>query len=470
MFNTSSGQTPSLVPSTFVPSTKTVTTTFGSPVISSFSDTTGEPVTLPKLTRTPAKTITPLVLGDGTPVTLPVVSTDLPSPTVTAVETSRVGTMTSPVSLPKLSSLPSPSTSPIKLPATQPTPRKIDTSSVTKLPSLSIPQVPSPKIVDTSTVSTVLPAPEVTVPSSSNIRIDNIDTNVVTAEQILFKYGYNVISKVVIKEAQGMRSEFIKCLNPIGIIVYVRVDSNTYVSVDSDKMRLVKQVESMDIPYSYKTSLYDKTFPVTDGLAVECNDGVCFVLGSGDVDNLQVHNYSYVDGAGSSISNLTNTEYFTNNMLSMPIVDIKSIEVDPVGTLSQSEIVHQRLVEFDVRSCHTDIKSFDASYVEMGIVGKHTIDNILRYDNILSSTTYTARQYAKEYLAHGINTDEQERKYRILLYNLKKREELRATMVKCCRVFANMSVDIDKVTQELKRLTEFTDSSFSDVGGTMTGK
>lgn len=367
-----------------------------------------------------------------------------------------------------IDSTPAPSTAPINLPPVK--------STVTN--------IPLPPIADKQPVKEQLPV-EAKMQSKASM------------DTILREYLYTPIGKITSKDERTgeIIGEYVKCVNPMGIIVFVQMNDGGYVSISKCDLTMTRVGKVDMIPYSVKSCSYEMAAPESVGVAIECSNGVCTIerntTGEPQETNFMKSDVCK-DGNGAcymrpgegevKIINPHGDSYITDEgIIFYPIVSMSEIRANPSLVLENTEKSYTKLQKKAKEECDSVFRDFENSFLYMYKACKTLYSDMMEKsadprDERKSirifpenfQITQDHRRSIKELLRISDRwTPEEARVYQTLLKDLKRRSELSMELVKYSYVMLGYSKKVVELSNGLEILDKSVVENFSKLETTL---
>jgi hypothetical protein len=448
-----------------------------SPILASATTRTMSPVVSSSPTLSPR--VSPIISSPvGTPRVSPIISSPITprgstprgspliqvsqSPISTPRGSPLVQVSQSPISTPRVSPLvqvsPMVNQSPVATPLVQVSPI-INTSGISPrlspmMPTYSTPLI-SPRVSPLVQVSPLV-APTFEVPVVSTIKMP-VDTSKInfqmpgltdqTVETKMTASGFFPISRTLTKRSDGtVEARYIKSIDNMGNISYVKLNVDSNVSVQPSDLTTVEELRSSTVPYSLKTGLLSASNLDVSGLAFECADGICTI--SRDSKDMQPKE-SYLTYIEKPTKDLI---VESENPMAYPIIKLSDILEKPTTTMlmvnkSTVDIRNKtlKLLESNLKGSNAEFEHLfgnaKITLRAMEIATTHIVTSLLKLENMRN--------------AYNINppvTPEEKERYRLLVFNIKKRQDMVRKML-----------EISDITQRYKQIAAELNASFTSV-------
>ena len=294
-------------------------------------------------------------------------------------------------------------------------------------------------------------------------------------ENTLLAYRYTPLAKVIIQIDNDTKlGEYIKAINPVGIIVFVHLNDGGCVTINKTDLTMIKSATVDMIPYSVKTCNYEAAIPHSNGVAIECNRGVCVVQRnpSGKKDET---NYIYPETSNilrssshSLIAERKDAAIITDDsMMAYPVVSLQDIRANPAIVLQHTEASFRRIEELAKRSADADVAAFNTAYQNLTVQGKEFFHAYLEANKTLCSTRETLMNYAKQYMSQAVICEQDISTYNTIIYNLRKRAELNVELIRYSRVLHSLADSLCAINADITLLNNKIKQDFSCIQNIM---
>lgn len=275
-------------------------------------------------------------------------------------------------------------------------------------------------------------------------------------ENELMNLGYTPLSKIVVNSNGEKRVQFIKAINKKGQKIFILVDVDGFAAAKANEVTLLEVNKTSIIPYSVKTGAYNCANKDVCGVAFECgSDAVC-VLSREPTDLMpKESNFVFVDRKTD--------EAVETNVMTYPVVRLSEIRADPEIILKNTDIVIRRLRN------NTYVTLLEELTVTRQAINKLN-EAFLRFNSTresnaakLNATLTQLEKWNEIYIAHPPTTDENKDKYRKLQHNLVQRNDGIAILLQSMKKVADLTKEIDNVSNTINNVTEFCNKTFATV-------
>ena len=277
-----------------------------------------------------------------------------------------------------------------------------------------------------------------------------------SVENILRNYYYEPLNKVSVKTPQGNGEvvvEYIKAYNPHGIIVFVQLNNEGYVSIDRNDLTLTKIGVSDIVPYSTRRSSYDMVTPHSTGVAIESKGGVCTIergtTGS-PVESNYVQDVTITERKGDS--------YMSDDaLISHPIVSLVEIMTNPMLVIENTDISNKRLIRHALETRQHDRDKLELAYKNFGQQAKRFYVLSLQLEDYLSRIDEAEIKKVDNYLQKAAKSQEIGSGVcnpcvdgiETTMENLKLVSNINIELTKYCRVLSGIADRTAQMTEDI---------------------
>src|SRR3972149_7805017 len=280
-------------------------------------------------------------------------------------------------------------------------------------------------------------------------------------ENELLNAGYAPLSRIVIRTDNGdKRTQFIKAINKKGQKVFILIDVNGYTTARSTDLTLIEAHNASIVPYSLKTGAYNCAGKDVCGVAFECGpDAVCVL--SRDTQDLapKEANFVFVEQHAPAAAVIESE----GTIMTYPVVRLSEIRANPALVLSNTDTVTRRLRNTAYVSLLEELATTQQSINKLNEA--FVCFNRMREDAAtkLNRTLTQLEESNDIYITCPPTNDEDKDKYRRLQFNLTKRNEGIAALLRSMKRVADARIDIDSITGKITDITEYCEKEFAHV-------
>jgi len=271
-------------------------------------------------------------------------------------------------------------------------------------------------------------------------------------EKSLLSKGWLPIDKIISEDDQGnLMCRYIKAVDPNGRTAYVDMDCEGYVTVDPENMSMVKGSGHSNIPYSMKVGSYESSSPDVSGVAIECDGEVCTMV-RGETDPVESV-YSRVNKPSNSVLKAP---------ISYPIVSLKALQTDAKNTEASVKRSHDRMRNIMFGQTRNGRKNLIDATQDL----KDEVDRFDKTQNVVAAKLYRTMSKLEEIrdtYIESIDGDKDKMKLEAVNFNLRKRNDLTADLLKLSDSVTSRINKIREIQDEIRSLNDLADRMFANV-------
>lgn len=282
-------------------------------------------------------------------------------------------------------------------------------------------------------------------------------------DHTLRSFGYTPLTKIIIEHTDCRKGKYVKCLDPMGNTVYVKLDiEDGHIAISSTDLVVTKGKVIEQIPRSARRMYRDDQFMCGIGIAIDCKYGICFIVRNrkGHIRECDYH-FTY-DSCGS--------KFITDcSLMALPVVSLYEIQCNCSWVINNTDVLMTRLVNMAYRNCLSDVKKYECAMMRLAGATTKFRQIYRESSKKLADSTECHRKYIRDVFARGGPRRDCEgmRKHQLLLYNLQRRHELLVELIHSARVVANLSCQLDSVSKDIEELNGYMCETFQGVDGPM---
>ena len=244
------------------------------------------------------------------------------------------------------------------------------------------------------------------ISSSNNTNNTNVcNTGGIDVEVYLVKVGYRPLASVFLKKEGKVCGTYVKCLDPLGNIVYVSVSelpNNFSVTclLEGD------QVQIDSVPYDNIEEMVKTATPETRGLAISCDDDFCFIVDNvrEDYRTNNTNNSSNVTSSAATIGKQSIT--INDTRKSSPVVSINDIINNERDVVINTNIVTNRIINRTYHDMNVVLRDTDDLYRRFTFAAR---DVYTRLDETGAVLKLTMDEIKDRLSSNGLSKDERNR-------------------------------------------------------------
>lgn len=285
-------------------------------------------------------------------------------------------------------------------------------------------------------------------------------------EQELLNAGYGPVSKIVVRAPNGdHRTQYIKAINKMGQSVFILIDEQGYSAARTTDLTLIESNSASVVPYSLKTGAYNCAGKDVCGVAFECgSDNICVMSHGSDDLTPKEANFVFVEQATPTAAALESE----GSIMSYPVVRLSEIRANPDLVLSNTDAVTRRL-----RNTAYSAELEELGKLQQSINQLNT--NFVEFVNLqngvakrLTASLSQLEAYNKGYMANPPATDDAKNRYRLVQFNLTRRNQDIATLLRLVKRVGDARVEIDTIAKEIAEMKDFGDKEFAQIEQVIT--
>lgn len=269
--------------------------------------------------------------------------------------------------------------------------------------------------------------------------------------------GLLPMEKIVISDKNdGNSVRYMKAETPLGEPILIDVDVQGLVATRPEDLK----VQETDIPEDFQnefdlSKVYDSTGMEFQGISMECNNGVCVLSRDDKMKPVKTFLKKMDDGEKDGF-NLDMANVF-------PIVRFSDIVAN--GNLIQKDISHtfknlRNILYIDEKQKLDDTEKY---LEELHVNFQDSIDLIKEASDDLEETIQELTEYAEIYQENGMEDPEEQEKYRMVIENLKIRNEKVLELIGVLRTFNKMHPIVKKLNEKVANVKIKLDEDFQEL-------
>ena len=278
-------------------------------------------------------------------------------------------------------------------------------------------------------------------------------------DQQIERAGLLPMEKIVISDVNdGNSVRYMKAETPLGEPILIDVDVQGLVATRPEDLKVIQESE---IPEDLQNEInlskvYDSTGMEFQGISMECKNGVC-VLSRDDK----------MKPVKTFLKRMENQNESVNSILDManvfPIVRFSDIVAN--GNLIQKDISQtfknlRNILYIDEKQKLTDTEKY---LEELHNNFQDSIDLIKNASDDLEETIQELTEYAEIYQESGMEDDDEQEKYRMVIDNLKIRNEKVLELIGVLRTFNKMHPIVKKLNETVANVKIRLEEDFQEL-------
>lgn len=307
------------------------------------------------------------------------------------------------------------------------------------------------------------------IPSEQTLNSDTFSdySNLIdehSVEQELANKGYIVQDKLLTRDIGGITAaRFIKAINPRGQLVYIEMDTDGYVTVQPSDPTLMESKTASTIPYSIKMGSYENAGTQVSGIVIECENGICTLTRNTKTLDPEEKNFIIPD---NGTYNILKAE---GQPVPYPVIKFSEIKTNPSIVLSNVDQSVARMRDYSYSECRkrfTNLKqTIQGLWNTVSSIDEKQTNAYKQLTNSIAELKVIQEQYKNIKLETASEIDKQ--KYRKVIYNLSKRNELVVDLFRICEEISDYNDNISSVSSELSKIESLIDSEFKNLNYVM---
>lgn len=279
-------------------------------------------------------------------------------------------------------------------------------------------------------------------------------------EDIIRKNGYIPQSKLLIriKEPNVLHGEYIKAINLLGNMVYIKLDiKDGYISVDNKDLVMSRGPEIAEISRSTRNLYRNNVYMLLHGIAIDCKQGICFLTNNSSGQIIEDDMiYPHITIQESQVPD--------SSLMALPVISLQELMRNPKGVLDNTELVSTMIINNAYETCGSDIRRYLDSLENLKIQSQRFREiHGSSVEELVKSTNSRKLQICRLIETNSFRDPVARQKHDVLLYNLQKRHELLVELMHTSREVSIISERLDLVSRQLNDINRHLSSNFQDV-------
>lgn len=282
-------------------------------------------------------------------------------------------------------------------------------------------------------------------------------------EKELKEFGYNLISKIVIRANSGeKRTQYVKAINKMGQKVFILIDVNGFTIAHPSNLTLIESNNANMIPLSFKNGAYNLAVNEISGVAFECgSDAICVVVRDDEDLTPREANFVYMQKHTEAVG-ILETE---GNIMTYPVIRLSEIRANPALILENTNNVTRRLRNAMYISADQELNSMYQSLLKLNEAFVNFQNQRSTIATKISSTLDQLDSWNHLYMQNLPSSDEEKDKYRNLLYNLVIKNDNVCSLLGSMNKVVELRSNIDSITKDIQDVISFNSTEFINVEG-----
>ena len=277
-------------------------------------------------------------------------------------------------------------------------------------------------------------------------------------ENSLMDAGYTPLSKVSVSSGRSSKAEYIKSVNSMGHISYVKLDEEGEISSTHEEDRLmVKSANGSKVPYDTVTDLYDCLDMSVCGVAFECEGDICTVVREkGELEPTSVLLTTAEKTASTNMMEHSSPVAFpvvnASEVVSSPdMVDMAVAEATSVIRFKSNE---QLMSEMEQLS--QEIMDFNADFARLEMLYND------RMSQLRGSIVYL-NKLRQSYKDVPPRNNSEVEKYHLTMYNLAKRNRMVEELLGISSKIREHKTIIAQVGDDMTKAADYISNTFKGI-------
>lgn len=270
--------------------------------------------------------------------------------------------------------------------------------------------------------------------------------------------GFLPMEKIVISdENDGNSVRYMKAETPLGEPILIDVDVQGLVATRPEDLKVIQETE---IPEDFQNEIdlskvYDSTGWEFQGVSMECKNGVCVVSRDDKMKPVRTFLKKMDDQNGP--------ESFLDMANVFPIVRFSDIVQN--GNLIQKDISQtfkhlRNILYIDEKQKLSDTVKY---LEELHTNFQESVEMIKDASDDLEETIQELTEYAEIYQEAGMEDPEEQEKYRMVIENLKIRNEKVLELIGVLRTFNKMHPIVKKLNEKVANVKKTLEQDFQEL-------
>ena len=276
-------------------------------------------------------------------------------------------------------------------------------------------------------------------------------------EEELMKHGYVPLERIMVGDGCSTTSRYIRARNKVGQVVFILVDTEGYIGVRPQDLTMVESKNANVIPYSIKKGAYDCAQVEVSGVAFDCQNSVCIV--TREENNLpRETNFVY---AGRRVDA---TAVVGDDIISYPVIRLSEIRANPdmvlAGTMAVTSRIQRAAWAASEREMCELEESLETYLATFRLFKQFRSALHERWSCSMNELVEPTNQFLS--LPEICKPEDRER-FRLLQYNLSRRNTLLTELLRCTRQITEHRCVLERNKQEIFDLTNCTFQEYKGV-------
>lgn len=279
-----------------------------------------------------------------------------------------------------------------------------------------------------------------------------------SVEVDLLKRGYSPKSKVVVMDDKGgAYGDYVVATNRLGQTVYVKLDSEGYVSVQPQDLTMVEGKTATIIPLSVKTNMMSCAGLDVCGVAFECEGGICTL--TNDAESLTPKETTLIIVGKQE----EKTVVVEDGLLAHPIVRMSDIKANPDLVLENTDKATRTMRNAAYQHALADVSSLEKSVSSLNKEASRLKSQHSQFSNSLSRSSDELIEINRKFLKSPELVSTNSEKYELVMFNLKQRAQMVLDLLSYMKAASELRKKIEILTAELALLNKEAQKRFEGV-------
>lgn len=275
----------------------------------------------------------------------------------------------------------------------------------------------------------------------------------------LRKFGYTPISSIAVRDPDGtMGARYIKAHNPMGQIVYISLDGGGYTVVQPNDLTHIDERVAQVVPLSVKSEAMSTAGNGVNGVAFECNEGVCTIVRNRTMEPVET-SFVYVEKRSDRAATLG------SDLFGYPIIRLSDIKANPREVLRQTMAATSNMRNSVYTSCMQTLRAEEAKLKALNEAFHNFSKARDQAAHDLKHSMAKLVSYREQYLQNpaAYTSEVEVAKHRAVYEELQRRNNLFTLLPSACRQAAKISDHLSAATNTLNSLTALVQQHFAHI-------
>lgn len=273
-------------------------------------------------------------------------------------------------------------------------------------------------------------------------------------ESELANSGYLTVEKIITSSNDGRQSaEYLVVTTPYGQKAMVDLDATGYVANNGNTVFISSSDRNTSIPYSMKMGAMECMKDLACGAAFVCEGEVCML--KNDIGSMAPMEKSFVLAEEKT----NKTAVMSGYPIALPVVKLSEIRANPYEVEKNIDVATRNVMLAAYDDCQKGMEN-----LHVAIDGVHDQYKALRerQKQAFSDLDRVMIRLNEIRKANGKPVSDEDRvKARKIYYNLYKRYEMMANLMKMCNALATKEAELKAISNDMKEMRELIDREYS---------